>query len=251
MMLWYKAWRESRVRFAISATALAGFCLLIVIFHEQIRSAGGVPPGMRGHSYSEHIYNFIYGTAKGIFLLFVLPFLGLGGLLREKAHRTVGFTLALPVSRLSVIGAHVGIGLLEVAALALIPALIVPAISPLVHESYPFSQALHFSVLWLVCGAVVFASAFLLSVVLSGDYSAPVAYIIIFFLQDLILASAPLERYRLKIIWIAGEFGTMHWDAQRDLLLSGPLPWLRLLTITLVTISLLAIAAQVTQRQDF
>jgi hypothetical protein len=43
----------------------------------------------------------------------------------------------------------------------------------------------------------------------------------------------------------------MHWDAQRHLLLSGPLPLVKLLTITLITISLLAVAAQTTKRQDF
>lgn len=250
-MLWYKAWRESRPRFVISAAALAGFCLLVVLFHERIRTASGIPPGMMAQSYSEHIYHFIYGTAKGLFLLFVLPFLGLGGLLREKARGSVGFTLALPVSRLRVVGAHVGVGLSEVGALALLPALIVPTISPLVHESYPLSQALHFSVLWFVCGTVVFAAAFLLSVVLGGEYSAPVACIIVFYLQDLILASEPLARYRLKIVWIAGEFGTMRWDAQHTMLLSGPLPWSSLLTITLISTVLLAAAALITQRQDF
>ncbi len=252
MMLYYKAWQESRARFLLGAVTLAVFCVAIILLHEQIRGSQGIVPNMRAHSYSAHIYNLIYGTAKGMILLLLLPFLGLGGLLREKASGTAGFTLALPVSRFRLVEAHVAVGLLELAVLALLPALIVPAISPLVHQSYPVSQALHFSALWFVCGAEIFATAFLFSVVLSGEYTAPVACYIVFFVQDFVFGSQPLVRftYRLKLMWIAGEFGTMHWDAQRGQLLSGPLPWLSLSLIGLLSLGLLAFAARITQRQD-
>ena len=250
MMVWYKSWRESWTRFLISAAALAGFCCLIVFFHRQIRTASGLPLGMRGHSYSEHIYYYIYGTAKGLFLILVAPFLGLGGLLREKSQGTAGFTLALPVSRIRLIGAQVGIGLLELGILALLPAAILPPVSLLVHESYPFTQALHFSVLWFGCGILVFAASFLFSVTLRGEYSAPLACIITFFAQDLVLGKL-LAPYHLKLTWIAGEFGTMHWDAQRAQLSSGQLPWTSLLIFSLVSFFLLALAARITQRQDF
>ena len=35
MMLLYKAWRESRTRFLLSALALAGMCGLFVYFHNE------------------------------------------------------------------------------------------------------------------------------------------------------------------------------------------------------------------------
>jgi ABC-2 type transport system permease protein len=252
MMLFYKAWRESRARFVVIALTLAVFCAVMVLFHEQIRASRNIVPGIQDRTYTEHIYRFIYGTAKGMVLVLFLPFLGLGGLLREKARGTASFTLALPVSRLQLVGAHLAVGLLELAALALLPALLVPAMSLLVHQSYPLSQALHFSVLWFVCGAEIFATAFLFSAVLSGEYTAPVACYIVFFIHNLVFGRGRFlhATYRLQLMWVAGEFGRMHWNTSHTQLLSGPLPWLNLLLIALISLCLFAVATRITQHQD-
>jgi ABC-type transport system involved in multi-copper enzyme maturation permease subunit len=250
-MLWYKAWRETRTRFLVSALVLAVFCLLVVLFQERIRAHAPVLPGFKTVSYSQHIYKFIYsGMAKAAFI-WILFFLGLGGLLREQAHGTAGFTLALPVSRLRIGLLRMAVGLAQVAALALVPALIIPAVSLTVHQSYPLAQALHFSVLWLTCGAVVYAMAFLFSAVLSGEYTALVVSFVVFFLQDFILSIEPLQPYRLKLLHIMSEFGTMHWDAQHTVLSSGPLPWTRLVLFSLVAFSMLMTAVGLVRRQDF
>lgn len=243
--LWYKAWRESRTRFAIIALAIAAMCVFAVLFHAQLQADENVS------EYSKHIYDLIYsGTAKGMFALLVI-FLGLGGLLREKAHRTALFTLALPVGRGRLIGTQIALGLLELAALALLPAFLIPSLSPLVHQSFPLAEALHFSVLWFVCGAVIFASAFFLSVVFSGEYTAPVVCYIVLMVQALIAQWAPLRPYRTNLLWTMGEFGIMRWDAQHAVLTAGPLPWTRLLVLALIASSLFALSARITQRQDF
>src|SRR5262249_39681944 len=249
MMLWCKAWWESRARFVISAAALAGFCLFTVLFQSQMRAHQGLLPGFRSVTYSDYIYKFIYaGTAKGLFVVFILPFLGAGGVLRERAYGTAHFTLALPVSRWRLVATPGGVGLLELAVLALLPAFLIPSLSPLVHQSYPFAQAVHFSVLWFSCGTIIFATTFILSALVGGEFTAPMACIILLFLQDpVVLHLAP----SWKIVWIMGEFRGMHWDAQRHLLVSGPLPWVRLLVLMLIAFSLLALAIRVTQRKDF
>jgi hypothetical protein len=59
------------------------------------------------------------------------------------------------------------------------------------------------------------------------------------------------QRYRLNLMWIMGEFGRMHWDSQHKLLMTGPLPWARLLIIILIALSMLALAARITNKQDF
>jgi hypothetical protein len=56
--------------------------------------------------------------------------LALGGLRREHAAGTAAFTLALPVSRMRLGAVRVATGWLQVGALACIPLLIVPALSP-------------------------------------------------------------------------------------------------------------------------
>ncbi len=246
-MLWFKAWRESRARFALSAVLVAGFSVAGVV----LRPGGFSFVPFRNPTYSGQIYNLIYsGTAKGMFAILVI-FLGQGGLLRERATSTALFTLALPASRARLAVAQIGIGYLELAALALVPALLLPALSPLVHRTYPVAEALHFSVLWFGCGSLLFAAAYFLSTILSGEYTASVACIFALFLQAEIPEWPALQPYRLNILWTMGEFGTMHWDSQHLNLLPGPMPWVRLLTLSVIAWGLLAAAVRVTQRQDF
>jgi len=156
-MLWYKAWRESRTRFAITAFTLVGFCLFAVLFRNQNRASGDlVIPVLRSSIFSERIYDLVYGTAKGVFAILTI-FLGLGGLLRERRNRTAIFTLSLPVSRFRLIGTQMVVGLSEMAALSLLPAVLIPSLSKFVHESYPLAEAPHFSMLWFACGSIIFA----------------------------------------------------------------------------------------------
>jgi ABC-2 type transport system permease protein len=128
--------------------------------------------------------------------------------------------------------------------------LLIPAVSPLVHQSYPSSQALQFSVLWFGCGTVIFASAFFLSVVLGGEYTAPVTCFILLFLHTIALWR-PLKPYRINIFWTMGGVGMMHWGPQNTLVLSSRLPWMRLLIIVMIAFAMIAMAASISQKQDF
>lgn len=198
-MLWYKAWRESRTRFVVIALTLAGFCLFAVLFHSQIQTSGSPLPA--GRAYSARIHHLIYaGAAKGTFAMLVI-FLGLGGLLRERRHHTAVFTLALPVSRLRLVLTQMAVGILELAALSLLPAILIPSFSLLVHQYYPLAEALHFSILWFGCCSVIFAATFLLSVVVDGEYTAPVACYVALMLEVLISNWPSLRPYRLNLMW--------------------------------------------------
>ena len=252
-MLWYKTWRESRTRFAITAFTLVGFCLFtVLLFPDHNRMNGRIVlPILRSGIYSEHIYHLIYGTAKGTFAILTI-FLGLGGLLRERRNRTAIFTLSLPVSRSRLIGTQLVVGMLEMAILSLLPALLIPSLSMFVHESYPFAEALHFSMLWFACGSIIFAAAFLMSAILIGEYTAPVVCYIALVLQASVMTTTSLGRhYRLNLMWTMGEFGRMHWDPQHENLASDPLPWARLLILMLIALCMLALALQIANKQDF
>ena len=250
-MLWYKAWRESRARFAIIAITLIGFCSFVVLFRHRIQADGGPTLSiLRSRDFSQYIYKLIYsGTARGIFTLLII-FLGLGGILRERRYRTAIFTLALPLSRRQLLVTQMLVGLSELAALSLIPAALIPLLSLLVHQSYPLAQALHFSTLWFTCGSIVFAAAFLLSVVFEGEYTTPVLCIVALWLQSLAAIWGPLKPYRLNLMWTMGD-STMRWNPQRTFLISGPLPWARLLVIMLIAFAMLVLAARITEKQDF
>ena len=93
-MLWYKMWRESRVRFAISAVALLWMCGAVVLLQQQVRAHADEPL-----SYVRYIWHAVYkANALDLYILLVIV-LGLGGVQQERAQGTAGFTLSLPLSR--------------------------------------------------------------------------------------------------------------------------------------------------------
>ena len=250
-MLLFKAWRESEARFFLSAGTIAAFCAGVVLLNERLRETGQILRGFRASTYSEHVYDFVYsGTAKGLFTMLML-FIGLGGLLRERRRGTAPFTLALPVTRFRIIGTQIAVGVLEVIAIAALPLILIPALSPIVGRSYPFSESLHFALLWLGGGLMVFGLAFLCSVLFAGEYTPLIVAFLGLFAVPLLAQVRVLQPFRLNFLMTMGEFGTMHWNAEHTLLLPSPTPWVRLLVFLGIAVTLLAVAMGVTQREDF
>jgi ABC-type transport system involved in multi-copper enzyme maturation permease subunit len=251
-MLWWKAWRESQTRFILIALTLLAVCALAVVSEPYIQHHRLPFPLHTGNgAYSEYIYKLIFaGNAKGIFALLVI-FLGLGGLQRERLHNTAGFTLALPVSRFRVVATQIVMGVVELAVLALIPAILIPGLSTLIHLSYPFWIGLHFSVLWFFGGLILFAMSFFLSVVMPGEYTAPVVCYLALMVHTFVAAWRPLVRYRLNLMWVMGEFRTMRWDPAHHSLYPPALSWVRIFVMALISSLVLLAAVRITRRQDF
>jgi len=68
-MLWYKAWRESRVRFLISAAVIALMCLVYTLFQARLYP-GVAHETPRVHNYTQYIHWTIFGGAtRGILQL--------------------------------------------------------------------------------------------------------------------------------------------------------------------------------------
>ncbi|HEY7898652.1 MAG TPA: hypothetical protein VIC03_09605, partial [Gemmatimonadaceae bacterium] len=247
-MLFFKAWKESETRFLLSAATITMLCAAVVLLNEQMQhNPELVPHGFRAATYSERVYHFIYsGTAKGLFTMLML-FIGLGGLLRESRRGTASFTLALPATRTRIIITQIVVGLLEVVTIAALPLLLIPTLSPLVHHSYPPGESLHFALLWLAGGLMVFAFAFLCSVLLAREYTALVVAYLGVFVVPLVARVPLLESYRVNFLMTMGEFGTMHWNPEHTLLLPSPMPWARLLVFVGISIGFLWIALAVTK----
>ena len=251
MMLWYKAWRETRARFLIGAAVLAGVCLGAVLFQQRLRLAPRLP-NFRSTTYREHIYQFIYaGSAKGIYLVLILPFLGAGGLRRERARGTAGFTLALPIRRSHIVGVQVAVRVLESAVLALLPVGLIPAASRLVQQSYPVSEAIRFSVLWFGCGIVILALAFFYSVLLPGEYSAPGAAVATLFALDSVFSTSTLLPYHLKMGWIAAGYPIRGPGAALKGMALDPIPWATLLGFCFIAFAVFAAGIFLTRREDY
>jgi ABC-2 type transport system permease protein len=245
MMLFYKAWRESRARFLAGTLALAGYCAFVIFFRPEIQAS--FPARLVDASFGEYMYaQFFSGMGKLLFVALAI-ILGLGGLLRERAHRTAAFTLALPVSRAQFVGAQVCVGLAELALLAMLPALLIPPLSAVVHQSYPVAEVSRYGLLRFTCGAEIFAMSYFLSVVLRWEYTAPVACFVALGLQARVSGWGPLRPYILNLLRALDGRWDWHADVSQ---INGPLPWTDLSTMMLIVLVLLAAATGITQRQN-
>jgi ABC-2 type transport system permease protein len=245
-MLWYKAWRESRARFLLSAVALTVICFSFVFF--RLDASGGM--GGEPLSYPVYIWRIAYkGYLRELFMILTI-LLGLGGLARERDHRTAGFTLALPVSRWRLLATRAVLGFAQVVVLAALPAVILPSLSPLIGQAYPSSQAWSFTILWATVGSSIFAMSVLASVLFSGEFTAPVAAILGLAAYSF-LADRPLvERYLIDIHDVMSGID-MPYFTERAGMLTGPLPWATLFAVLLAAAAQIIISARTTSRQDF
>jgi len=247
-MLWYKMWRESWIRFAISAMALLWMCGAVVVLQQQVRAHADEPL-----SYAHYIWSAVYkANVLDLYILLVIV-LGLGGVLQERAQGTAGFTLSLPVSRWRLTAARAVMGWVQVAVLALLPALLIPLLSPYVGQAFPFARALQFSVLWFGCGMVIFALTFFFSVVLSGAYSPAIASVA-GLIACPVLAELPLLQghpaFDLLETMHGAQLSIVH-DETSLTAFAAPLPWLSLGLYALVALCLVGVAGGITARRDF
>src|SRR5262249_15857295 len=192
-MLWYKAWRESRVRFFLALAVWAFLCVGLMY-----RARSGFPPAERPDlPYSAWVWANIYGNMNPTVFIILVMVLGLGGLQREKPVGTAAFTLSLPVTRVRIIAIRAAVGLMQVLILSLIPALLIPSLSPIVaRQSYSETQGLQFALLFMSWGAVAFSVGFLLSSLFGGEFTgtalcviSPVAY------RILLTVTSALQNY--------------------------------------------------------
>jgi ABC-type transport system involved in multi-copper enzyme maturation permease subunit len=173
-MLIKKAWLESKARFTAAAVVLAILGVSTVL--RAPATIAGWERIHRGEQMSYPLYVWLslpHGFLQFLWIIAAV-LLGLGGLLREEAVGSSGFTLSLPVSRRRHVVTRAAVGAAEAIVLGFIPLLIVAVLSPLIQRSYPLSQALMFGSMFVVAGMVFFALGFFLSHILRGEYSAPV-----------------------------------------------------------------------------
>lgn len=247
-MLWYKMWRESRIRFAISAVALLWLCGAVVLLQRQVRAHADEPL-----SYAHYIWSVVYkANVLDLYILLVIV-LGLGGMLQERYQGTVWFTLSLPVSRWRLTGARAAMGMAQVVVLALLPALLIPLLSPYVGEAYPLARGLQFGVLWASCGMVIFALTLFFSAVMSGAYSPAIASVTGLVVCS-VVADLPLFERHPAFDLIGTMHGAQLLISQGDVSLAAvvaPLPWLSLGAYALVALCLIVAAGAIMARRDF
>ena len=172
-MLIRKAWLESKARFTASAI------VLVILGVSTVLRAPATIAGWerihRGEQMSYPLYIWLSLPHGFLQFLWVIAavILGLGGLLREDALGSSGFSLSLPLSRRRHVLTRAAVGAAEAIALGFIPGLLVVSLSPLIQRSYSLSQALTFATMFVLAGLIFYALGFFLSHLLRGEYAAP------------------------------------------------------------------------------
>jgi ABC-2 type transport system permease protein len=245
-MYWYKCWCEVRTRVLVSVLALAVACVFIVFYQQTMRDHADAPM-----TYAAYIWKSIYNSfGRDLFVIMSIA-MASGGLLQEKPQGTLGFTLALPISRWQAIATRALIGYLGIVAMALVPAIVVPILSPHVGQHYPISQALQFSLLWACSGSAIYALTSLLSYLMEGEYSAMLVSIPVLMIYGAML----------QLPWLSGVHGLdlfhvmngedMPFFDERQHLITGSLPWVTLAGLLAVSVSFVYVAGRQMQQRDF
>lgn len=257
-MLWpllTKTWLETRSRFLIGVLAVAGLTLALVLSQDLLRTRlSGRAPAAVGAAfaaltYADYIHRFLYtGAVQPLGQLIALV-LAMGGLQRERETGTTALTLALPVSRRELMGMRAAVGIAEVSVLALVPGVLIPAMSPLVGESYPVSQALGFAVLWIAAHTTIFSAALLVSTIVPSQMTALLVTWLLLLAHSAIALLPALQPFRLNLGWIATGVGMPYLNPTTSLLIG--LPWDRLLVMGLLSFGLITAASRVTEHQDY
>ena len=161
-----KVWRESRSRFFFILGALLLVTAATLFYNAKAEKV--VIEAKDFHEAGER-------TLTGILFMFwsfSALFLGLGGLLRERAVGTVDYTLSLPVSRTRWFLYRSLNGAAQAMAAALIPALSVPAMAALSGGDFPVGDALLLGLRMGLGGMLFYAIGLLLSTLFAGDFTS-------------------------------------------------------------------------------
>jgi hypothetical protein len=255
-MLWYKAFLDTRGRFLIGLALLPCTAVFMVLAYPRVAALlPSLPPvdasGALGRQIGEAIEltrdyrgyvwtQWFRQTPTSAGALFA-ALLGTGGLAAAASGGGALFTLSLPVSRHRLIAVRAATGLAQWLALAAVASLAIPLVSPAIGESYSPRAALVHAVCLFAGGAVIYSLALFLSTVF-GDLWRPwlIALAValpIAFAEQLAPGVSPVA-----------VFGVMTGE---HFFRTGSVPWLGLLTTTIISAALVYGAAVNFAHRDF
>ena len=177
-MLWYKAWLDTRWRFLVAMALLMISAAGVVFTYPQVTKLMTVEPaidtsrelGRRikegielSRTYRGYVWSQWFRQNLPQMWTIVAVLVGSGSVLAQGVRGGTLFTLSMPASRDRMLGVRAAAGLGELFALAFIPPLLLPVLSPAVGATYGAGDALIHSACLFAAGSVFFSVAFLLS----------------------------------------------------------------------------------------
>jgi hypothetical protein len=255
-MLWYKSWLETRWRFLIGMAIVVCSAAGLVLTEPQVMNliplarttdvGGALGREIRKSmelalEYRGYIWSQWFGkNALQMTTLFAV-LLGTGGMLSQPSGGAVLFTLSMPASRRRLLGVRAAAGLGEFLALAFVPSLLIPLLSPAIGETYHVGGALIHSACLFAGGAVFFSLASLLSTIFF-DLWRP---LLITLLIAVVLALCS------QIFGWLEPYSVFRLMSGETYFRTGALPWLGLLASAAASAGMLYAAAVNIDRRDF
>ena len=259
-MLWYKSWLETRWRFVIgfvlltcsAAVAVFGYPVLAKglpraasvnadgVLGQQIREVVKLAREYRGYVW----WQWFHQTLRETWTIFAV-LLGTGGLLSQSSGGAALFTLSMPVSRRRLLGVRAATALAELFVLALVPALMVPLLSPAVGQTYSVADALVHGFCLFVAGTAFFSLAFLLSTVFHDVWRPALIDIALAYLWFF------AEQISEQMYPEVARFGFFRVMTAQQYFRAGELPWFGLLAIATASAGMLYSSTLNIARRDF
>ena len=181
-MLWHKSWLETRSRFLVGLVLLTIMTCGTVFEYptaaalmplaRELKASGTVGRLVKEaidieRDYRGYIWTQLFRQNLSQMATLFAALLGSGGLLAQRSGAGALFTLSLPVSRSHVLRVRTATGLAELIAIAIVPSLVVPLLSPSIGQTYGIGEALVHGLCAFVGAAVFLSLACWLSTVFS------------------------------------------------------------------------------------
>jgi len=255
-MLWYKAWLETRWRFAIGlAILMVSACGLVFAYPQVARlmplASTIEARGEIGRRVQEavqlsreyHGYIWSQWFRQNLIQMWTVfaALLGAGGLLSQASGGAALYTLSMPASRARLLVVRAAAGLGELLVLAIAPSLLIPLLSPAVGDSYSVVDAIVHGACLFLGGAVFYALAVLLSTIFA-DIWRP---LLISLAVAVVMA---LGEMFVRDVWPHGIFSLMNGEAYFR---TRHVPWAGLIVTTAAAAALLYGAAVSLAQRDF
>ena len=240
-MLLYKAWKETQWRYLISLV------LVILPSYDFLTWKKFLLPGdLDGRpAYLKALFN--HHVAVALIWIISAVFLGLGGLVRERAVGSSAFTLTLPVGRAKLVAVRAAVGFLEAITLAIVPWVINFLISGIRQTPFSLAQASYCILLLTAGGIVYFSLAILISSIFEGEYTAAaIAYGLV--ILSLFLSESVSHLKALNLVYVVTGLDYIN---KQTFEFSGPPPWFELVATVSIAVVMLLTSIVVTKQKDF
>jgi ABC-type transport system involved in multi-copper enzyme maturation permease subunit len=259
MMLWYKAWLESRTRFLTGLVAVTAIPILYARLHavlipqwilalSQPQTQKPAWLSLAIGDYRFYLWHFLFDYHLQWFWVLFAVALSFGGLGREEPRGTALYSLGLPVTRQRWLLTRSAVAFIECVLLALVAAPVIQIASLSVGQSYPIGQGIAHALLLAGGGVLFIGVALLISTVVKGEWAPLVGTIGMMGMPYLILQD--YVRQAPPDSW-ARQFDLAHVMAGPWYLTWSSVPWASIALIWVLATGALATAVWFGNRLDY